>query len=86
VLRWFGDLFKESSDVSMTRFLSFVCVITATLIALVATVKCENLDSVTGICSVFLGFGLGAKVSQKFAEGKSQSLDATLSQSESVKD
>lgn len=67
VSNWFTDLFSESSDVSMTRFLSFVCVATATVIGIGGAAKGSD---VTAICSVFLGFGLGAKVSQRFIESK----------------
>ncbi|MEZ0209255.1 MAG: hypothetical protein ACAH17_03720 [Candidatus Paceibacterota bacterium] len=69
--KWFKDLFSESSDVSMTRFLSFVCVITATLISLYAVGTKSDLAATAGLVSVFLGFGLGAKVSQRFIEQKS---------------
>jgi hypothetical protein len=68
--QWFADLFSESSDVSMTRFLSFVCVITSTLIALYAVGTRSDLTATAGLCSVFLGAGLGAKVWQRSIESK----------------
>lgn len=63
-------LISESSELSMTRFLSAVCVLTACSIAIYGMVKCIDLDQLIGLCSTFLGFGLGAKVTQKFAENK----------------
>lgn len=63
-------LISESSDLSMTRFLSSVCVLTACSIAIYGMMKGLDLNQLIGLCSTFLGFGLGAKVTQKFAENK----------------
>lgn len=71
-MQWFKSLFSETGDVSMTRFLSFICVVSAVLIAIVGVYRGSD---VTGIVSVFLGFGLGAKVSQRFAEAKENSYE-----------
>jgi len=64
----FKKLFSESSEVSMTRVLSFMCVLTACLIVIYSMHKAIDLNSVAGICSTFLGFGLSAKVIQKQIE------------------
>lgn len=62
------QLLAENGDVSMTRFLSAVCVLTACLIAVYGMAKALDLNQLIGLCSTFLGFGLGAKVTQKWAE------------------
>ena len=69
---WFTKLLSEKSSVSMTRFLSLICVITACSIVAYAMFKGFNLNDVVGICSTFLGFGLGAKVIQKNMEKGSE--------------
>lgn len=66
------DLLAESSGVSMTRFLSAVCVLTACSIAIYGMWAKTDLNQLIGLCSTFLGFGLGAKVVQKNFEGKSE--------------
>jgi hypothetical protein len=63
-------LISESSELSMTRFLSAMCVTTACSIAIYGMIKNLDLNQLIGLCSTFLGFGLGAKVTQKFAENK----------------
>lgn len=55
------QFFKEKDEFSMTRLCCFLCVITALGIAIC---KPENL----GLISLLLGFGLGAKISQKKME------------------
>lgn len=70
---WFKDLFSESSDVSMGRFLSFVCVGSACLIALYAIMAGSDLNAVSLLCGTFLGAGIGSKVVSKFAEKESES-------------
>lgn len=62
------SLLSESNAVSMTRFLSAVCVLTACLIIIYGMIKGLDLNSLSGIISTFLGFGLGAKVIQKNME------------------
>ena len=71
-MSWFKSLFSESSDVSMTRFLSFVCVISATLIAVYGVLKGSELSTLSVLCGTFLGAGFGGKVVQKFAEIKTE--------------
>jgi hypothetical protein len=71
-MKWFLSLFSETSDISMTRFLSFTCVLTACIIVVYGMYKNVNLDSLIGLCSTFLGFGLGAKVIQKNFEKGSE--------------
>ena len=66
--QFFLNLLSESSGVSMTRFLSFVCVMTACVIAAYGMIKSVDLNALIGLTSTFLGFGLGAKVTQKWAE------------------
>jgi hypothetical protein len=65
--RWFADLFSESSDVSMTRFLSFVCVISGCILAFYGVYKAQD---TAGVVTVLLGAGLGAKVWQRSIESK----------------
>lgn len=79
MLNWFKDLFSESSDVSMTRFLSFVCVMSGVLIALIGTIKVQD---VTALVTIFLSAGLGAKVWQRSIESK----ETNVSQNEKSKD
>jgi hypothetical protein len=73
VLNWFRDLFSESSDVSMTRFLSFLCVVSAVGIGVIGVYKGSDLSATAVLCGTFLGFGFGAKVSQRFIESKESS-------------
>jgi hypothetical protein len=67
---WLNELFSEKGSVSMTRFLSLVCVFTAVILSVYGLAKDKNIDSLVGIVSVFLGAGLSSKVIQKFAENK----------------
>ena len=67
-MQWFKDLFSESSDVSMGRFLSFICVIAACAVALKAVVSGSNLSEAAVLCGTFLGAGISGKVISKFAE------------------
>lgn len=66
MLNQFKQLLSENGDLSMTRFLSLICVVTASVIALLSiyTTK-HSLESVALLCGTFLGAGLGAKVMQK---------------------
>lgn len=76
MLKWFKSLISENSDQSMTRFLSLVCVFSASIIAIYTIFSGKDANSVVGICSTFLGFGLGAKVIQKnFEKGSEISSD-----------
>lgn len=76
-MNWFKQLISEHGNQSMTRFLSLMCTSTACIIALVALYNKVDLNSVVGICSTFLGFGLGAKVFQKNIEAKDISDEGT---------
>jgi len=67
---WLKSLFSASGGVSMMRLLSFICVLTACGIAAKVTVAGGDLNAASMLCSTFLGFGIGGKVSQKFAENK----------------
>lgn len=69
---FFTQLLSETSDLSMTRFLSFVCILSACLVSIVCLYRQQPADSVVGLVSVFLGAGFGGKVVQKFAEKKSE--------------
>ena len=64
------DLMREDSKVSMTRLLSALCVLTAMGMVAYAMYKGIDLNTLIGISSTFLGFGLGAKVAQKGFENK----------------
>lgn len=66
----FLQFFKDTGNYSMTRLLSFVCVVAALLISLVVVWKGQSLDSAVGLVSVFLAAGFGGKIAQKFAETK----------------
>lgn len=68
--QWLKDLFSDSGSVSMVRVLSFICVVTASGVAIHAVTVGSNLDSVSVLCGTFLGAGLGAKVGQKMVEAK----------------
>lgn len=72
---WLKELFSEQGSVSMTRFLSLVCVVTAVILSVYGLAKDKNIDSLVGIVSVFLGAGLSSKVIQKFAENKQEKKD-----------
>lgn len=65
------SLISESGSVSMTRVLSALCVVMACMIIMYGMIRGLDLNSLAGICSTFLGFGLGAKVAQKIVETKS---------------
>lgn len=65
---FFRQLMSDEGDLSMTRFLSMVCVFSAVLICVVAIVKEQPLDSAVGVISTFLAGGFGGKVVQSFAE------------------
>ena len=67
---WIRALFSESSDVSMTRFLSFVSVLTAMLIAVTAVVRNLDLNAAAVLAGTFLAAAFTGKVAQKFAETK----------------
>lgn len=64
------SLFSEAGAVSMTRILSALCVLMACIIIMYGMIRGLDLNSLAGICSTFLGFGLGAKVAQKSLESK----------------
>lgn len=70
MLRWFKDLFSESSDVSMTRFLSFLCVSSAIIVAFTAVIRASDLSDATMLCSAFLAAGFTGKVMQRSIESR----------------
>lgn len=70
MMAFIRSLLSEAGAVSMTRVLSAVCVLTACLIIVYGMLRGLDLNSLAGICSTFLGFGLGAKVAQKSLEPK----------------
>jgi hypothetical protein len=70
-MNFFKQLLSETSDLSMTRFLSAICVLAALIISIVCIYRNQAADSVVGLVSVFLAAGFGGKVAQKFAENKS---------------
>lgn len=63
-----SSLLSDVGTVSMTRFLSLICVLSAVLISLTVILKEQPLDSAVGLVSVFLGAGFAGKVVQSFAE------------------
>lgn len=65
---WFLSLFSESSDVSMGRFLSFVCVAIAGLVAIYSVARQLDLNAASVLCGTFLAAGISGKVISKFAE------------------
>lgn len=67
---WFKALFSDSGNVSMTRFLSFLCVLAALLIALVSVVRDSDLNAASILCGVFLTAGFTGKVVQRSIESK----------------
>ena len=69
-MKFFKELLSDVSTVSMTRFLSLICVLSAVLISVSVVYKGQSLDSAVGLVSVFLGAGFAGKVAQKFAEVK----------------
>ncbi len=74
-MSWIKELLDEKGALSMTRFLSAICVLTAVAIAIYGMYKAVALDGLIGLTSTFLGFGLGAKVTQKWAEGKETKIE-----------
>jgi hypothetical protein len=74
--QFIAQLLAEKGSVSMTRFLSAICVLTACSIAIYGMYTKTDLNQLIGLCSTFLGFGLGAKVVQKNFETK-QELEVT---------
>lgn len=70
---FFRQLLSDKGDLSMTRFLSLVCMAAAILICMYVVYKEQPLDSAVGIVSTFLAAGFGGKVVQSFAENKTSS-------------
>jgi hypothetical protein len=65
---FFLALMSDTGNLSMTRFLSLVCVLSACLITVVCLYRQQPVDSVVGVVSVFLGAAFTGKVAQSFAE------------------
>ena len=53
MINWLKDAFSESSDVSMMRLLSFVCVISACVVACTGLYKGANLSELSILCGTF---------------------------------
>ncbi|MBE2228244.1 MAG: hypothetical protein IAE93_12900 [Ignavibacteria bacterium] len=68
----FKEFFREvNGNYSMTRLTTFILVITSVLLAGVCgwlVISGKLITELTYLIGVLLGFGLGSKVSQKFAE------------------
>lgn len=71
-------LLSDEGNVSMTRFLSLLCVMAALLISFFTLYKDLSADTAVGLVSVFLGAAFGGKIAQKFAEVKSESAKAEI--------
>jgi len=63
-------LFSDTGGVSMMRVLSLICVTTASGIAIHAISTGSDLNATSVLCGVFLGAGIGGKVTQKITEAK----------------
>lgn len=72
MIKFVKSLISETSDLSMTRFLSLVCVFAAIILCIITIVKQQPLDGAVSVVSVFLAAGFGGKVVQKFAEIKEE--------------
>lgn len=62
------QLLSDQGHMSMTRFLSLICVLAALLISGICLYMGQSPDTVVGLVSVFLGSAFGGKVLQSFAE------------------
>lgn len=72
MIKFLLSLLSENGTVSMTRFLSLVCVLTSSLLAILGLYSTvHSLESVALLCGTFLTTGLGAKVMQKKYETSS---------------
>lgn len=71
--KFFRGLLSDQGDLSMTRFLSLICVIAAILISAICLYNGHTPDTLVGIVSVFLGAAFGGKVVQSFAERDTES-------------
>ena len=84
MLNWLKQLFSDSGTVSMVRVLSFMCVITASLLAFIGIYAANrSLESIAVLCGTFLGAGLGAKVMQKGIESSKASVKEPTSSNKS---
>ncbi len=72
---FFRRLLSDQGDLSMTRFLSMICVFTACGIAVYTLYKGQAGDSIVGLVSTFLAAGFGGKVVQRFAESKEPNVE-----------
>ncbi len=71
--KWLVGLFSDSGSVSMSRVLSLICVLTASIIALYAVYANVPLDPVSILCGVFLSAGITGKIMSKKLEVSAQS-------------
>lgn len=70
--RFILEVFGETGDISMMRLLSFICVLTASAIAMKAVVYGSDLNATAVLCSVFLSSGIAGKVIQRGVESKDE--------------
>lgn len=66
--QFFRALLSDQGDLSMTRFLSLLCIIAALTISVVCLYRGQPADSIVGLVGVFLASGFGGKVAGAFAE------------------
>ena len=83
MIKFFKALLSDVGTVSMTRFLSLICVLAAIFISIFTLYKDLSADTAVGLVSVFLASAFGGKVVQKFAEVKSESSKSEISSGES---
>lgn len=69
-MNWFKGFFSEVGDQSMMRLLSFMCVITACLVAFYAVASSKDLSATALLIAPLLTAGIGGKVIQKNSEVK----------------
>lgn len=62
------EFFSEQGDLSMTRLLSFICVLSAMSIALFGILCNRDLGDVSMLCGAFLAAAFGGKIMQKRVE------------------
>ena len=72
---FFRALLSDQGDLSMTRFLSLLCIIAALTISVVCLYRSQPADSIVGLVGVFLASGFGGKVAGAFAEKEAPKKD-----------
>ena len=66
------QLLNEDSQVSMTRLMSLICIVSAAGMALYGLQKGSDLTGLSMLCGAFLAAGFGGKVGQKVIEMRSK--------------